>query len=48
MISDWAHGGPDVAAQYSGNKSHLAPIRDAILTVVQGFGEDVEVAPKKT
>lgn len=37
-----------VAAQYSGARADLAPIRDAVLTLVQGFGNDVEVAPKKT
>lgn len=37
-----------VAAQYTGPKAELAPIRDALLTMVQGFGTDVEVAPKKT
>lgn len=37
-----------VAAQYAGAKGELAPIRDALLTLVQGFGDDVEVAPKKT
>lgn len=37
-----------VAAQYSDAKAALAPIRDALLTVVSGFGNDVEVSPKKT
>lgn len=37
-----------VAAQYGGPKAGLAPIRDALLTRVTAFGDDVEVAPKKT
>ena len=37
-----------VATQYSGAKEHLKPIYDAILKTVQAFGNDVEIAPKKT
>ncbi len=36
-----------VDAQYSGAKSDLRPIYDAVLQVVNKFGKDVEVAPKK-
>lgn len=54
VAHDWknaAAGGPEtdlVAAQYGGPKAGLAPIRDALLTVITGLGPDVEVAPKKT
>ena len=36
-----------VGAQYSGAKSDLRPIYDALVKAVQGFGKDVELAPKK-
>ena len=36
-----------VEAQYGGDKASLRPIYDALLAAVQGFGDDVEVAPKK-
>src|SRR5436190_16786322 len=35
-----------VAAQFAGAKSALKPIYDKLLKVVQGFGQDVEAAPK--
>lgn len=44
-------GGPaadPVAAQYAAAKSHLKPIYDKIVSTVQAFGPDVEIAPKKT
>jgi len=37
-----------VAAQYAGAKAGLRPIYEAIVAAVEGFGSDVEVAPKKT
>jgi hypothetical protein len=37
-----------VTAQYTGAKAALRPIYDAILAKVGKFGDDVEVAPKKT
>lgn len=37
-----------IDAQYSGPKSHLRPIYDAIAKIASAFGTDVEVAPKKT
>lgn len=48
-----AAGGPPpeqdlVDAQYSGAKSDLRPVYDAVLAAVSQFGPDVEVAPKKT
>lgn len=36
-----------VAEQYQG-KENLRPIYDRLLTVVQSFGDDVEIAPKKS
>jgi hypothetical protein len=37
-----------VAAQYAGPKAGLRPIYEALEKAVQGFGADVEVAPKKS
>jgi len=37
-----------VAAQYAGAKAGLKPLYDTLVSHVQGFGKDVEVAPKKT
>ena len=37
-----------VSAQYAGAKEGLRPIYDAVLDAVRRFGDDVEVAPKKT
>jgi hypothetical protein len=40
---------PDlVSAQYAGAKEHLRPIYDALIEVIQSFGDDVELAPKKS
>ena len=36
-----------VQAQYIGAKAALKPTYDSVIAVVQGFGTDVEVAPKK-
>ena len=36
-----------VGIQYSGAKAGLRPIYDALIAVVQKFGKDVEVSPKK-
>ncbi len=48
-----AKGGPAdevdlVEAQYAGPKAGLRPIYEAIVQRVEGFGGDVEIAPKKT
>ena len=48
-----AAGGPPseddlVAAQYKGPKEGLRPIYDTVLSAVNSFGGDVEIAPKKT
>lgn len=37
-----------VAAQYSGAKAGLKPLYETLISVVQAFGKEVEVAPKKT
>ena len=42
-----ADGDDLVAAQYSGPKAALRPIYDELISTVQKFGGDVEVAPKK-
>ena len=36
-----------VGVQYEGSKAGLRPIYDAIIKVVSGFGNDLEIAPKK-
>ena len=48
-----AAGGPPseadlVAGQYAGAKASLKPIYEAVLAAVNGFGQDVEIAPKKS
>jgi predicted transport protein len=48
-----AAGGPPpaddlVSAQYEGPKAVLRPVYDAVLSAVEKFGSDVEIAPKKT
>jgi predicted transport protein len=37
-----------VTAQYSGARAGIKPIYDAIISQVRAFGDDVEIAPKKT
>lgn len=37
-----------VGAQYGGPKSGLRPIYEALIRVVEKFGPDVEIVPKKT
>jgi hypothetical protein len=37
-----------VEAQYAGGKSHLRPIYEAVIKGVSEFGNDLEIAPKKT
>lgn len=36
-----------VAAQYAGAKAGLKPVYDKLVKLVEGFGGDVELAPKK-
>ena len=42
-----AESGDLVADQYSGDKSNLKPIYDALIKEIQKFGSDVKLAPKK-
>lgn len=49
---DHIAGGPEtvadpVDAQYDGPKAALRPIYNKIIKLVSGFGQDVEIAPKK-
>ncbi len=37
-----------VAAQYAGGKAALKPIYDRLVELAQSFGDDVEIAPKKS
>ena len=37
-----------LAAQYAGSKAAVKPIYDALVKVVTGFGNDIELSPKKT
>ncbi len=37
-----------VTAQYAGIKEGLRPIYDALVELINGFGNDVELAPKKS
>lgn len=37
-----------VEALYSGGKAHLRPIYDKLITIIQGFGSDITVGPRKT
>jgi hypothetical protein len=36
-----------LAAQYAGPKAALKPIYDKLITIVEGFGKDIELSPKK-
>jgi hypothetical protein len=49
-LSGGARAGSDdlVAAQFAGKKEALKPIYDTLLAAVGKFGNDVEIAPKKT
>jgi hypothetical protein len=49
LQSSAAHQDDDdlVAAQYAGDKAGLKPVYDKVMKAVQGFGADLEVAPKK-
>lgn len=37
-----------VASHYAGKNAHLRPAYDAVIAAVLKFGDDVELAPKKT
>lgn len=52
-LKEHATGGttsaPDlVTAQYAGRKANLKPLYDQLADAVGGFGDDVELAPKKS
>ncbi len=36
-----------IDAQYAGPKAGLRPVYDALIKIINGFGSDVDVAPKK-
>ena len=36
-----------VSALYTGKKASLRPIHDALMRAIHGFGDDIELAPKK-
>lgn len=36
-----------VAAQYAGGKAALKPIHDKLIKMIEGFGKDIELSPKK-
>lgn len=43
-----SHDGEDLlAVQYAGAKAALKPAYDKLVKIVEGFGKDVELAPKK-
>ncbi len=49
VLSEGAVEGDDlVAAQYGGEKAGLRAVYDKLVKAVEGFGKDVEIAPKKT
>jgi hypothetical protein len=51
MRSDAASSGSEddlVAAQYAGGKAAMKPIYDALIDRIRDFGDDIEIAPKKT
>ncbi len=37
-----------VDAQYEGKKAALRPLYDSLIAAIEGFGDDVEIAPKRT
>ena len=42
-----ASGHDPVSELYSGKKAGLKPLHDALMTVINAFGDDIELAPKK-
>ena len=42
-----AESGDLVASQYAGPKAALKPMYDRLVGIVEGFGKDIELAPKK-
>lgn len=53
LVAHTARGGPAVSTGnpadeiYSGPKAALRPIHDSLMTAINKFGNDVEIAPKK-
>ena len=47
-LAGTADAADPVDAQYAGAKQHLRPVYEAICAMVGKFGNDVEIAPKKT
>jgi len=45
--ADDREDGDVVEALYTGKKAALRPLHDALMSVIGGFGDDIEVAPKK-
>ena len=45
--ADHSDGDDLVAAQYAGKKEALRPVYDSLVRQIEGFGDDVELAPKK-
>jgi len=43
-----ASGEDLIAAQYAGGRASIKPIYDAVIGQIVRFGDDVEIAPKKT
>ena len=40
-------GSDPVSALYAGKKASLRPLNDALMTTIQAFGDDIEIALKK-
>jgi hypothetical protein len=47
-VSNPIPGGELIDAQYGGKKAGLRPIYEMLAAAIQKFGDDVELAPKKT
>ena len=50
IATGYGQAGEDdlISGQFAGPKAALRPIYDRVVEVVTGFGEDVEIAPRKT
>jgi hypothetical protein len=50
IATGYGQAGEDelIAGQFAGPKAALRPIYDRLVETVTGFGDDVEIAPKKT
>jgi len=45
--ADDGEQGEIVDALYTGKKAGLRPLHDALVSVIDGFGDDIEIVPKK-